>query len=150
MTPANAMAKFHADIDRHRHLFDLDRNNLGQDLCKAATDGVQATIAAEESPDGTHWDKLSPAYEDWKSYQFPGEPIAVLYQVMANPHEVAGEVVVTTLEATVTYGITEQARREAQWFQEGDADQPPRPFWGLTTAGVADSKKILDARFATI
>jgi hypothetical protein len=149
MSPSEAMAKIKADMDRHRHLFDLDRDSLGAKLCKAATDGVQECIANEESPDGVAWAPLSEKYEEWKSFQFPGSPMGVLHQIMANPHEVAGEVRVTAHEATVTYGVSEQARDEAVWFQEGDANQPPRPFWGLTTESKQESKSILDARFAT-
>lgn len=151
MNPAAAMSRIRADMDRHRHAFDLDRNNLGRDLCKAATDGVQATIAAEESPDGKRWDELSEEYDEWKSFQFPGEPIAVLHQIMADPHQVAGEPPAVTADlAEVTYGITEQAKQEAAWFQEGGNGRPARPFWGLTAASIAESGRILDARLASI
>lgn len=149
MNAAAAMAKIQADVDRHRHLFDLDRDNLGNDLCKAATDGVQANIADERSPDGSPWAPLSAAYDEWKSFQFPGEPMAVLHQVLANPHEVAGEVAVAAERATVTYGVSGRARQEAAWFQEGNAHQPPRRFWGFNDGSLATVRAILDARFAT-
>jgi hypothetical protein len=143
-----ALARVLGDIERHRHAFDLDSENLGRDLCKAATDGVQGCIAREESPDGTRWDDLSPHYEEWKRFQFPGEPIGVLHKHMADPHEVAGEVDAKSDEATVTYGISEQARLEATWFQDPEnPNQPPRPFWGFTAESLAEVEKILDARF---
>jgi hypothetical protein len=47
-----SLSKIQADINRHRHLFDLDRDDPGRKLCKAATDGVQECIANETSPDG--------------------------------------------------------------------------------------------------
>jgi hypothetical protein len=144
-----AFVKIKADLERHRHLFDLDRDRLGEDLCSAATAGVQECIAGQHAPDGTPWDKLSPAYDEWKSFQFPGEPIAVLYKHMADPHEVAGEVEVAALRAVVTYGISDRAKQEIVWFSEGDADQPPRPFWGFTAASLAEAGKILADRLAT-
>ncbi len=147
-----ALDRIRRDMARIRELFDLTRDDLGRDLCKAATDGVQATIVAQQAPDGTPWASLSPAYAEWKSFQFPGSPIAVLHGTMADAHEVAGEVAVRPDLARVTYGVSERARQEAAWFSEGDpgGNQPPRPFFGLTDASIAACREILDARFATI
>jgi Phage virion morphogenesis family len=146
-----ALDKILADLERHKHLFDLDRDDLGRKLGKAFTDGVQECIAGQHDPDGQGWEYLSPAYEEWKGFQFPGNPIGVLHQTMADPHEVAGEMTtLTATQATVTYGITEQAKQEAQWFQEGDAHQPPRRFWGFTPDSLDEVKKLLDERFATV
>lgn len=142
-----AMAKIRADLARHRKAFDLVEGDLGKKLCKAATDGVQECIAGEHAPDGTRWDDLSAAYEEWKSFHHPGNPMAVLHGTMANPREVAGQVAVTPEKATVTYGVSDRARQEAYWFQEGDDDQPGRRFWGFTDASKAEVKQLLDARF---
>jgi hypothetical protein len=136
-----SLASVKAAIERHRRIFDLAENNLGRDFCKAATDGVQANIAGEHDPDGNPWPPLSPDYDEWKSFMYPGQPMGVLHQVMANPHEVAGEVEVTPELATVTYGISEQAREEAAAFQAR------RKFWGLTEDSRKASKAILDERF---
>lgn len=150
MRPALAMAQIRRDLDRHRKLLDLRVNSLGEDLCKAATDGVQRSIAAEQSPDGNAWPALSEKYEERKSFDFPGNPMAVLRGTMANPREVAGEVVVTEGSAEVTFGTSAEARQEASWFQEGDSDQPPRPFWGFTPDSEAEARAILDKRFSTL
>lgn len=144
------LSKVLAVLDRHRKLFDLTRDNLGRDLCKAATDGVQATIAAEQSPDGVPWAPLSEKYEEFKQFQYPGQPIAVLHGIMADPHEVAGIVSVANSWAEVTYGRSEQAREEAHWFQEGNGRQPARPFWGFTAQSLKQAGEILDARFKTL
>jgi hypothetical protein len=134
-------------IRRHRGLFDLTRDDLGRNLCKAATDGVQGCFATETDPDGNRWPDLSPAYEQWKSFQFPGDPIGVLFRVMANPREVAGDIQVSDDLAVVTYGISEQARQEATWFQDPqNRNQPPRKFFGLTESARAESRSILDDR----
>lgn len=145
------LAKIVDILERHRRLFDLREGGLGADLCKAATDGVQATIAAEADPDGTPWPVLSEKYAEYKSFQFPGEPIAVLHKVMADPHEVAGELDITIDRATATYGRTDRARAEASWFQDpANPNQPPRKFWGFTAQSVKAATDILDARFNTV
>lgn len=145
-----ASAKIRADLERHRHLFDLTRDGLGVALCKAATDGVQYAIAREESPDGTKWADLSPAYAEAKALSHPGNPISLLEGVMDNPREVAGEVVVSAEKATATYGVSDQARQEAIFFQEGNSNQPPRPFWGFTKESEAEARRILDERFKSV
>jgi hypothetical protein len=143
-----ASAKIVAALGRHKKLFDLTRDDLGRRLCKVATDGVQECIAGQHAPDGSPWPPLDKHYEEWKSFHFPGLPMGVLHQHMANPHEVAGEVVVTADGAKVTYGISDLARREASWFQDPeDGRQPPRRFWGLTEKSRAESRNLLDKRF---
>lgn len=155
MTPDEALAKLRATLGRHSHGFDLDRDDLGRRLCKAATDGVQYSIAREETPDGQRWADLSEKYEEWKSFNYPGNPMAVLHGTMADPREVAGEVdPPSATRAIVTYGVSEQAREEAAWFQEGGGKpghgQPARPFWGFTEESRKEVKSILDARFKQI
>ena len=66
-----------AAISRHATAFDLTSDKLGESLCKVFTDGVQATIAAEQDPDGTPWADLSEAYAEEKARRFPGKPIGV-------------------------------------------------------------------------
>ncbi|WP_435005157.1 hypothetical protein P12x_003051 [Tundrisphaera lichenicola] len=144
--------KIKAILGRHKRLFDLAEGNLGADLCKAATDGCQECLAAEQDPDGNPWPPLSGPYEEWKSFEYPGNPMALLHGVMANPREVAGEIEVAADSATVTYGVSEQARQEAEWFQEGvkRTGQPPRRFWGFTSDSLAKARAILDERFSTV
>lgn len=150
MRPEAASAKIRADFARHKRLFDLSNDRLGEALCKAATDGVQYTIAREESPDGAPWPALSPAYEEAKALSHPGNPMALLEGIMINPNEVAGEVIVSGNRAVVTYGVSAQAQEEAIWFQEGDGNQPPRPFWGFTRESVTEVQAILDDRFKQV
>jgi len=144
-----ALAKIQSDIARHRELFDLTRDKLGADLCKAATDGVQANLANETQPDGNRLADLSTAYDEWKQFHYPGQQISYLHGVMDNPREVAGEVAVSTDQAEVTYGVSEQARQEYDRFSAGNDHQPPRPTWGFTRASESEARTILDARFAT-
>lgn len=139
-------ARIRADLERHRHLLDLDRDRLGLDLCSAATAGCQECIAGQHAPDGTPWAPLSDAYDEWKSFAYPGNPISLLHGTMDNPREVAGEVEVAARRAAVTYGISERAREEAGWFQEGNAHQPGRPFWGFTADSLAEVARILTDR----
>jgi hypothetical protein len=137
------LARVVADLERHKDLFNLERDGLGKALCKAATDGVQRTIEGQQTPDGARWPELDPAYDAWKSDHFPGKPMAVLHEIMAQPDQVAGDVAVSAGQAIVTYGTDEQARQEATWFQER------RLFWGFTESSLTEVKSLLDARFAT-
>jgi phage gpG-like protein len=149
-----ALDRVRAALERHKKLFDLTEDALGRKLCKAATDGVQECIADEKTPDGQAWVPLSEHYEEWKSFHYPGNPMAVLKGIMANPREVAGEVVVRPDHAVVTYGVTDEAREHATWFQEGGGrpghGQPARPFWGFTSASLDEVREILDERFRTV
>jgi hypothetical protein len=148
--PAVQLAKLVSILERHKGLFDLRAGTLGADLCKAATDGVQATIAAESTPEGTPWAPLSQKYEEWKRFAYPGRPISLLHGTMDDPREVAGIVIVTNTRATVTYGRSSKAREEAHWFQDGGPHQPPRRFWGFTARSLKEVREILDARFRTL
>jgi hypothetical protein len=143
MNSQQALAKIQAAIARHRKLFDLEEEGLGKALCKAVTDGVQATIDAQTTPDGSPWPELSEDYQSWKSKHYPGQPMAVLYGVMAKPSEVEGEVEVQTEQASVVYGVTDEARIEAGWFQKR------RKFWGFTERSRGEVRLLLDSRFAT-
>lgn len=137
------------DLARHARAFDLAIDKLGEGLCAAFTDGVAATIAAEQAPDGSPWPDLSAAYAERKGRAHPGQPMGVAEGLMADPAEVAGDVIVLGPGAAlVTYGVTEEARAEAAAFQAGDParNRPPRPFWGWTPASAAAARDLLDAR----
>lgn len=135
-----------ADLSQIARTFDMTQNGLGKSLCQAFTDGVQVTLAAQQSPAGTPWPPLSPTYAEWKGRFFPGQPMAHLHDVMADPAEVAGEVVIRPDSAEATYGRSEVARDEASWFQEGGGNQPPRPFWGFTASSRDAVRVILTER----
>ena len=140
-----------AALKRHATAFDLTQGKLGESLCKAFTDGVQASIEAGETPDGSTWPELSAEYAQWKARHFPGQPIGKAHGAMADPEQVAGDVIVFGPEAAfVTYGTTEEAREEAAAFQEGDGHQPARPFWGFTAASQQAVGALLEARFRKI
>jgi hypothetical protein len=147
MTPA--ARKILRDLAKHAKCFDLTDGGLGDDLLKIATDGVLATIAAQQTPDGVDWDELSPGYAKWKAKHYPGKPIGEREGLMSAADEVAGIPEVTPGEAVVTYGTSEKARAEASYFQEGDPSRgwPPRPFWGLTDRAIEEVQRILDRRF---
>ena len=135
------------DLKSLRNLFDLKRDGLGALLCAIGTDGVQDNLAAEITPDGEAFADLSPLYEAYKEAHFPGQPIAVLHHLMADPAQVAGIVRVNSHEAEVTYGVSGEARAEAEWFIEGNERQPPRDFWGLTKEALQRIGETCDARF---
>lgn len=135
------------DLRKHLDAFDLRRNGLGRELCGITTDGVQDTIAAQQTPDGDPWAPLSEPYATSKARNFPGQPMGVLHHLMADPAQVSGIVRVTRNEAAVTYGVSEEAREEAEWFQEGGSNQPPREFWGINPDAMQLVGETLDQRF---
>ena len=145
-------ARILAALARHATCFDFTRDNLGEDLCKAATDAIAVNFAAEQAPDGTPWADLSVGYAAYKAKAYPGSPMGVRDGLMSDPDQMAGDVIVLTDVAMVTYGTDDQARVEAAAFQEGDPgrNRPPRPFFGFTTDGVDASQKILEARFRKV
>lgn len=136
-------------LKTHALFLDFRHQNLGDDLCGAFTDGTMRSILAEESASGAGWPALSPKYEEWKSRRFPGQQMGHLYGLMTDPAQIRGEIEVHRDSAQTTYGITEEARNEAAWFQRGDAGQnrPPRPFWGFTPSSRAAVRRILATRF---
>lgn len=143
--------RIRSDIARMRDLFDLAKDELGKTLCEIATDGVMDNMQDETDPDGNRWEPLSDAYGKWKADQFPGQPMAVLHHLMADPAQVKGIVAVSRNEAVVTYGVSEEARREAAWFIEGDPDRnrPPRNFWGITGPALQLIDEMLEQRLNT-
>jgi hypothetical protein len=128
-------------LDKHTTFADLTDDSTGVDLCTIATDGVEATIAEEQSPDGSAWPALSEDYEQWKAKHYPGKPMGHLDEIMADPVEVAGEVTITPDLASVVYGVSDDAKDHAYWFTEGG-----RPFWGFTPDSLAKAHKYLSKR----
>lgn len=143
--------KAHDDIARMRSLFDLTRDDLGKTLCEIATDGVMDNMQDETDPDGNPWAPLSDAYGAWKANQFPGQPMAVLHHLMADPAQVKGIQAIARNEAVVTYGVSQEARDEAAWFIEGDEarNRPPRNFWGITGPALQLIDEMLEQRLNT-
>ena len=153
MNPANA--KIRADLARHMTFADLTQpsgqvGNVGEYLCSLATDGVREIIDQETDPDGSPWPPLSEAYDEWKQAHFPGQPMAKLYGIMAQPEEIAGETFVQSTQAAVIFGKSDEARQEFEWFNEGGGNRPPRRCWGLTANSIKDSTDFLDDRFKSI
>lgn len=135
------------DLDSHRDIFDMDRNDLGENLLDVAVDGVQQRFDSQTDPDGQAWPQLQSEYKRWKDKNYPGEPIGVLEGLMRS--EIDGERAIETNSAEWTYGKTQEARDEATWFSEGDPVQnrKPRPFADLNEQSVRRSDQILDNHF---
>jgi hypothetical protein len=117
-------------LERHKTFGDLSAENFGADLCEIATDGCAESLANQVDPTGKSLPALSDRWVKRKGHS----TIGVWLGLMSDPVQMAGEVEVTRDSATVTYGVTEDARAEADWFTKGDPKhhRPPRPFWGLT------------------
>jgi hypothetical protein len=135
------LAKILRDLERHKHIFDLDQHDLAEALMDIDVEVMLRDMDAEVAPDGTAWPRLSERYERWKARAAPGAPMAVLYGHMKTREQLEGLRRVTAREATMVYGIDDLAREVATYFQEGAPgnDQPPRPFYGLSAE--ADARK---------
>jgi hypothetical protein len=129
-----SLSKILRVLERHKHIFDLDKNHLGEALMDITAEVILRDMDAEVGPDGQAWPALSNPYEEWKAKAAPGAPMAVLYGHMKTPEQVNGMRRVTAREAVMVYGVDELARELATYFQEGSSgnNQPPRPFYGLS------------------
>ena len=145
-------ARIIADLERHKTFADLTSDGLGDQLIDCAVMGVSECIAGEHDTEGNPWPELSEKYAEWKEWHYPGQQMGVLHFVMARIEEIRGTVYMSTDEARVTYGVSQQARDEFAWFNEGDPakNRPPRPCWGLTKGSIDASTQILDDRFKRI
>lgn len=147
MTPAQIIA----DLQRIVRDLDFRRNNLGRDLLDMAAEEVLEGMDRQEDPDGFPWIPLSDAYDAWKSAHFPAQPMAVLYGHMKTRDNVRGVRVIEPTRAEMTYGLDEQVRDEAAWFQDPtNPNQPARRFYGLSPHAIQRADAIVNAWFNDI
>lgn len=124
-----------------------DGRGLGEELLDVVAEGViDRTLAEQNQPDGA---PLAPNAESYAaSREKAGKPIGVLSGEMLSQLEVSGERVIGPERAEMTYGQPgSEARRKAEWFTRGSAENPPgdiehsgaegqpsRPFYALDDA----------------
>lgn len=136
------------DLDHHIEAMRLDKGNLASDLMDIAVEEMQANMAAQTDPEGNAWAELSEAYAKSKAESHPGAPISVLEGLMASDDEMNGFRMTTDRTASLTYGVSPDAKEEAGWFQDpGNPNQPPRVFWGLTKEAIRRSDERVDKAF---
>lgn len=129
--------------------------SLGRDCLAEVVQGILAdAIGGQKSPDGATLAANHGKYGEAKRSR--GLPVGIGMRrkkastgsPMLSEVEVAGTQDITPDTATLTYGRSELAKRKAQWFTAGSkaapglepsgaANQPPRPFFGLS----ADSRE---------
>lgn len=147
MSSTQAQAIF-GDFDRHIDAMRLDKGNLASDLMDIAVEEMKINMAAQIDPDGQTWDDLSEEYAKSKARNYPGKPISVLEGLMASDNEMAGFRMVTDSTASITYGETDDAKIEAEWFQDpSNPNQPARVFWGLTREAIRRSDERVHKAF---
>lgn len=131
------------DLGRIAHALDFDRHDLGEDLLDLTADAIRRQMDDELDPDGNRWDELSDEYAEWKARHYPGKPMAVLAGLMKSRPELEGQRHIVQAEARMVYGITDEAKALAEWFQEGnDHGRPARPFYYFddTAIQLADDR----------
>jgi hypothetical protein len=142
------------DLRELANLFDLelprDGGVLGEKLLDIAAAGVADCFLTESDPDGSAWAPLSESYAEMKAERVGGKPIGELYGLMSDPQQIRGERVVRADSAVMTYGVTDDAKAEAVWFQDPETgrNQPPRAFYALTREAVALANDMLDQHFS--
>ena len=129
-----ALARIVRILERHKTIFDLDKNGLAESLMDIDAEVILREMGQEIDPDGAGWPALSLAYLKFKSRVAPGAPMGVLYGHMKTETQIKGLRRITAREAVMVYGVDELARDLAEWFQEGSKKQnrPPRRFYKLS------------------
>lgn len=137
-----------ADLQRLIRDVDFRRRNLGRDLLDMAAEEVLECMDRQEDPDGLPWIPLSDAYAEWKSSHFPAQPMAVLWGHMKTRDQVRGFRQIEQTRAEMTYGLDNQSRDEAEWFQDPtNPNQPARPFYALSPQAIHRADSLIDRWF---
>lgn len=141
-----------ARIQRQTHIFDFDREGLGEAICKIVANDIYRAMSAECDPDGNAWPELSESYAKWKAVNKPGAPMGVLEGAMKTVDQLLGQRTITRNQIVQTYGdgSDPDAVDHFLWFSEGDPSRgrPPRPFWMIGPIARAELDAFLSAWFA--
>ncbi len=79
------------DLERHKTIFDLDRDSLGEALMDVDAQVILKDIAAEVGPDGNPRPPLSEGYGLWRHAACPGNAMAVHLGHMKTEAQVRGD-----------------------------------------------------------
>lgn len=141
-----------ADLERHKQGFDFTQDELAQRVSVVTAAAIYSYMDAQVDADNAPWIALADGYARWKERHFPGQPIGVLTGHMKALAQLLGELEITPHLLKQTYGIDEQARLLAEWFQEGydDQNRPPRSFYDLNDLAVAALDDFFDRYLAEL
>lgn len=139
-----------AEIRAHPHALDFDRHDLGENLVYIAAEAILNQMGEEIDDDGQPWAPLSELYTEAKQRIVGNEPISVLYGHMRTLDQLQGLYRITPRTIDQVYGLDEEARDLAEWFQDPspDRNQPPRRFYGFNAMALALLDQWVDAHFA--
>ena len=140
------------DLERIPHAFAFDRDRFGERVAEETAAAIFEYMDAEYGPNNAPWIELAERYRRWKERHFPGRKIGELHLHMKDPMQLRGELQIGPDAMQQTYGLDEQARLEAEWFQEGHSGQnrPPRPFYTLNDLALVRLGELFDLRFHEI
>jgi hypothetical protein len=107
--------------------------SLGVDMLDIVAEGIyERTVIEQEGPDGEPLAPLAPSTLARKARLGFPETIGVEHAKMLALEELKGERMIERRTASVIYGKDEQAKEEAEWFQDpSNPNQPDRQFMGL-------------------
>ena len=111
-----SMAKILGDILRHKTIFDLDQNSLGEDLLEIAVEEIERNLYDEVDIEGVRFAPLTAPYETWKNQHYPGRPIAELTGAMKEETQIVGKRKITAKNAEMVYGTDEENKQVATFF----------------------------------
>lgn len=135
-------------VKQHPHVFDFTKDTLGESLIHITATCIIGQMGDELDADGNPWPELSEAYSEWKSRVAGGQPMAVLWHHMRTLDQIEGVYQITATTIDQTYGRDEEARNLAEWFQEGDDNQPARLFYAFNATAIAQLNDWCDEHFA--
>jgi phage gpG-like protein len=144
-----SMATILGDIVRHKTVFDLDQNSLGEDLLEIAVEEIERNLYNEVDIEGVPFAPLTAPYATWKERYYPGRPIAELTGAMKEEVQIVGERKITAKNAEMVYGVDQENKQVATFFQEPYQAKPARRFYGLTQDAKRRSTDHLRHHFQT-
>lgn len=142
--PSNQLMRIIRDLRRHCRTFDADR--VGEDVLDLVVEEQMRDFDAEVDPDGSRWPDLSAAYLEFKRRYAATTKMGHLHGNLATEENFRGQRYSDRHEARSAFGTTEQAKDEAEWFEEGDPamNRPPRHFLGISPLAEQRIDSFLD------
>lgn len=129
---SNNQGEIERALDGLQRILDLRADKLGRRAMEMIARRIQARSQAELDPTGDRWPENEPRYKARKGNQ----PIGELTGRMLSIEEIEGTITVVPDAARMEFGLSEDSRQIAEWFEEGIEanNQPPRPFFELSAA----------------
>lgn len=126
----------------------LHGRSLGDEIFDIFAIDIRLRTADDQrQPDGQPLAKLAPA--TLREKRRKGFPATILVREgeMLDPVEIRGRRSIERRSASMTYGVTAEAEKKAEWASEGDPahNRPARPFYEFDDEAEAASSRHFEA-----